>query len=235
MYFPLGVFWKGLPRWLSGKEPTCQCRRQRFDPWVRKIPLEKEMATHSSILAWKIPWTEDPGGLQSMDPQRVQHDWATEHAYFGKSRRFTLMGRLWLSWCVFRTRGNELKWQKFPVFQQTSKALLSQASWQLFKTPCCHTYSKPVVNSPSTSVIKKVLVTQSCLTLCDPVDSSLAGSSVHGIFQAKILQWVAIPFSWGSSQLRDQTWIPHIASRFFTIWATRKPNKIKHYSKKSQW
>ena len=48
------------------KEPTCQCRRHkrcRFDPWVGKIPLEKEMATHSSILAWKIPWTEEPGGL----------------------------------------------------------------------------------------------------------------------------------------------------------------------------
>ena len=37
-------------------------------------PLEKEMATHSSILAWEIPWTEDPGGLQSMGPQRVRHD-----------------------------------------------------------------------------------------------------------------------------------------------------------------
>ena len=40
-------------------------------------PLEKEMATHSSILAWKISWTEEPGGLQSMGSQRVGHDWAT--------------------------------------------------------------------------------------------------------------------------------------------------------------
>ena len=40
-------------------------------------PLEKEMATHSSTLAWKIPWTEEPGGLQSMGSQRVRHDWAT--------------------------------------------------------------------------------------------------------------------------------------------------------------
>ena len=44
---------------------------------VRKIPLEKEMATHSSTLAWKIPWTEEPGRLQSMGPQRVGHDWET--------------------------------------------------------------------------------------------------------------------------------------------------------------
>ena len=41
----------------------------------RKDPLEKEMATHSSILAWKIPWTEDPGRLQSMGSQKVRHDW----------------------------------------------------------------------------------------------------------------------------------------------------------------
>ena len=50
----------------SGKEPTCRCsrhRRHRFNPWVGKIPLEEGMATHSSILAWRIPWTEEPGGL----------------------------------------------------------------------------------------------------------------------------------------------------------------------------
>ena len=41
-------------------------------------PLEKEMATHSSILAWKIPWTEDPGGLQSKGSQKVRHDWVGE-------------------------------------------------------------------------------------------------------------------------------------------------------------
>ena len=46
------------------------------------------------------------------------------------------------------------------------------------------------------------------------------GSSVHGILQARILEWVAIPFSKGSSRLRDQTWVSHIAHRFFTIWAT---------------
>ena len=52
-----------------------QCRRLRFDPWVRKKdPLEKEMATHSSILAWDSPWREKPGRLQSMESQRVRHD-----------------------------------------------------------------------------------------------------------------------------------------------------------------
>ena len=46
--------------------------RDTFDPWVRKIPLEKEMATHSSILALEISWTEEPGGLQSMESQKSQ-------------------------------------------------------------------------------------------------------------------------------------------------------------------
>ena len=45
-----------------------------FDSWVGKMPLEKEMATRSSTLAWEIPWTEEPGGLQSMGSQRVGDD-----------------------------------------------------------------------------------------------------------------------------------------------------------------
>ena len=55
--------------WLSGKELAFQCRRHKrhgFDPWVRKIPLEEEMATRSSILDRKIPWTNEPGGLQPL-------------------------------------------------------------------------------------------------------------------------------------------------------------------------
>ena len=51
----------------------------RFDSRVRKDPLEEEMATHCSILAWKILWTEEPGRLQSMGSQRVRHDLATDH------------------------------------------------------------------------------------------------------------------------------------------------------------
>ena len=54
------------------------------------------------------------------------------------------------------------------------------------------------------------------------MDRSLPGSSVHGILQARILEWVAIPFSRGSSQARDQTQDSWVAGRFFTIWATRE-------------
>ena len=67
-----------------------------------------------------------------------------------------------------------------------------------------------------------MLVTQSCLTLCDPVDCSLLGSSVLGILQATILEWVVNSFSRGSSPLRDQIQVSCFASRFFTIWATRE-------------
>ena len=52
-----------------------------------------------------------------------------------------------------------------------------------------------------------MLVIQSCLTLCDPMDCNPPGFSVHGILQARILEWVAIPFSRGCSQPRDQTWV----------------------------
>ena len=65
-------------------------------------------------------------------------------------------------------------------------------------------------------------VAQSCPTLCDPVDCSLPGYSIHGIFQARILEWVAFPFSKGSSQPRDQTQFSCIAGGFFTNWVTRE-------------
>ena len=64
----------------------------------------------------------------------------------------------------------------------------------------------------------KVKVTQSCLILCDSMDCI-----VHGIFQARILEWVAFPFSRGSSQPRDQTQVSRITGRFFTSWASGKP------------
>ena len=65
-------------------------------------------------------------------------------------------------------------------------------------------------------------VAQSCPTLCDPMDYSPPGSSVHGIFQARVLERVAISFSRGSSQHRDRTWVSCIAGRRFIAWATRE-------------
>ena len=68
----------------------------------------------------------------------------------------------------------------------------------------------------------QVFVTQSCWTLCNPMNCSLPGFSVHGILQARILQWVAISSSRGSSQSRDWTWLSCISGGFFTIWAPRE-------------
>ena len=115
--------------------PAIQETRVQF--LHREDPLEKEMEIYSCILAWGIPWTEEPGGLQSIGSQRVGHN--------------------------------------------------------LVKVP------------------------QLCLTLCDPMDCSLPGSSVLGILQARILEWIAIPFSRGSSQPRGRTGVSCIAGRFFTI------------------
>ena len=69
----------------------------------------------------------------------------------------------------------------------------------------------------------EVWAAQSCPTLCDPMDCSLPGSSVHRILWARILEGVAIPFSRGSSPPRAQT--PYTAGRFFTIWATREAHE----------
>ena len=70
------------------------------------------------------------------------------------------------------------------------------------------------------SICVCVLVTQLCQTLCNPMDCSPPGSSVHGILQARILEWIAIFFSKGSSRPRDRAQVSCIAGRFFTIWAT---------------
>ena len=74
----------------------------------------------------------------------------------------------------------------------------------------------------SMQVKEKVVVTQSYPTLCNPMDCSPPDSSVQGILQARILEWVAIPFSRGSSWPRAWTRVSCVASRFFTIWAIGK-------------
>ena len=77
-YFTHSRVYKGFPGGASGKEPACQCRRHEM--WVRSLShkdlLEEGMATHSSILAWRIPWAEEPGGLQSIGSHRVRCNWS---------------------------------------------------------------------------------------------------------------------------------------------------------------
>ena len=92
-----------------------------------------------------------------------------------------------------------------PLFSCVKRGRVSQKHWQLISCVC---------------VCVCVLVAQLCPILCDPMDCSTSGSSVHGILQARILEWIAIPFSRGSSWSRDQTQVSHIAGGFFTFWAT---------------
>ena len=65
-------------------------------------------------------------------------------------------------------------------------------------------------------------VARSCPTLWDPMDCNPPGSSIHGIFQARVLEWGAIAFSRGSSQPRDRSRVSRITGRHFTVWATRE-------------
>ena len=85
-------------------------------------------------------------------------------------------------------------------------------------------FLKPVLPKKPIDVVtvKWSEVAQSCPTLCDPMDCYLPGSSVHGIFHAIVLEWIAISFSRGSSPPRDRTQVSRIVDRRFTIWATRE-------------
>ena len=78
-------------------------------------------------------------------------------------------------------------------------------------------------------------VAQSCPTLWDPMNCSLPGLSVHGIFQARVLEWVAISFSRGSSWPKDWIWVSHTVGRCFALWATREcqHQRIARKDKKS--
>ena len=76
----------GFPQWLSGKESACNAgARDAGSISGLGRSLGEGMAAHSSILAWEIPWREEPGGLQSLGSQRVRNDWACTHAPEGFS------------------------------------------------------------------------------------------------------------------------------------------------------
>ena len=139
--------------------------RTRLSDFTFTFPfhaLEKEMATHSSALAWRIPGTGEPGRLPSMGSYRVGQDWSDLAAAAAAAE---------------------------------TKDWIDQV---------------------------KVLLTQIYPILCKTMNYSQPGSSVPGILQARILEWVAIPISRGSFWLRDQTQVSCMAGKFFTIWATRE-------------
>ena len=160
--------------------------------WVQSLgqedPLEEEITTHSSIPAWRIPWTEDP--MDGILP--------------GSSVYWILQARI-LEWVIVSfSRGSSWPrdWTRVSCIFCTGRWILYH--WATWLGCMC----------------AKSL--QSCLTLCDPMDYSPPGSSVHRIFKARILEWVTISFSRGSSWPRDWTHIFCIADGFFTtepLWS----------------
>ena len=93
-----------------------------------------------------------------------------------------------------------------------------------------HRTTSTTKNYPPLNIDSEGEVTQSCPTLCDPMNCSLPGSSIHGILQARVLEWVAISFSRGSSRPRDRTWVSCIVGRCFTIWATREVSAVATFN-----
>ena len=96
--------------------------------------------------------------------------------------------------------------------QNTTVAIMQK--W----TPCVTIFERRYIHC--------ITFTELCPALCDPMDYSPPGSSVHGIFQARIQEWVAIPFSRRSSRPRDWTQVSCIVGRFFTIEATREAHSL---------
>ena len=128
--------------------------------------------------------------LRGLQPSKLLCPWD----FPGKN---TGMGCHFLPQGIFPTQG--LKPCLFPLLHSQLGSLPLVATWEAL-------YKHSVQFS---------LVAQLCLTLCDPMDCSPPGSSVHGISQARTLEWVVISFSRGSSQLRYRTLISHIAGGFF--------------------
>ena len=164
------------------------------ETWVRSLgredPLEKEMATHSSILAWRIQWTEEPGGLQSMG---LQSRTGLNNFTFTFLPNGFIYTNINISLCLLTPRelcplnsaqicGMFLGNIHMPCLARL--CLFFRTLEGILICCCC------------------CLVTKSCLTLCHPMNCSPPGFSVHGTSQARILEWVAISFSKESTRHR---------------------------------
>ena len=179
----------------NGLPPVAQ-RLKRLpamqETWVRSLgqedPLEKEMAPHSSILAWRIPWTEEPGRLQSTGSQRLGHDWATS-LHFALCNSTSLL-RFWILFACVHV------W----LIQPRGQCVGGRAQ----VVPCIHC-------SMLLGCRMCMLRHFSRVWLCDPMNCGLPGSSVCGILQARILEWVAMPSSRGSSPPMDPTHVYYVS------------------------
>ena len=147
--------------------------------------LEKEMATHSSVLAWRIPGTGEPGGLPSMGSHRVGHDWS-DLASSSSSKCLKICSDS-------HPKPKPNLWSFVQSNQDVFKYYFI-VSYRILQFLCVY-----------------VCWLTSCYILCDPVDCSPPSFSFHGILQQRILEWVALPSSRGSSRPRDRTHISWVS------------------------
>ena len=185
------------------------------------------MATHSSVLAWRIPGTGEPGGLPSMGSHRVGHDWSDLAAAAESSgvSASLLLSCLYLNARLLFPTGTSgptpscltlflalsaLFEIKSKLYQSGSQSSISLCLYFLIFIAWLH--QCVVVQSVESEVA------QSCPTVCDPMGCSLPGSSVHGIFQARVLEWVAISFSSASKWKVKVKSLSHVGL-FTTPWA----------------
>ena len=161
------------------------------ETWVRSLgwedPLEKEMATHSSIFAWRILWMEEPGGLQSTGLQ--SWTWLSD---------FTLHFIIFFK-CLLR------------VILKLHNGVVSPLC-SCFHFNLIGSISRVGIMSFIYVCMLHAKSLQSCPTLCDSVDCSPWGSSVNGDRESsRILEWVAMPFSRDSSWPRDRICVSYIS------------------------
>ena len=134
-------------------------------------PLEKGMATHSSILAWKVPWTEEPGRLQSIGSQRVRHDWAT-------NTNFIIGHRIQTS--LFQCKNNSFSFE-FSSVQSLSHVRLFVTPWTTARQA-----SLSITNSqslPKPMSIESVIAIQPSHPLSSPSPPALNLSQHQGLFK----------------------------------------------------
>ena len=159
-----------------------------------KDPLEKGKATHSSILAQRIPWTILFGS------QTVGHDWATFTFHGDSLKKIGIKLQYDLAMPLLGIYPEKTTIQKVPQYSV-------QHYWHSQdRSDICQKMSKCF----EVWKVEESEVAQSCPIFCSPMDYSLPGSSVHGIFQARILEWVAISFSRRSSWPRNLTQVSSI-------------------------
>ena len=191
------IYTYGVPR---DKESTCQCRKWGFNSWVGKIPWSRKWQPTPVFLPGEPPWTEEPGRLQPMGSQIVEHDWVTENAHTYKYTYIHI--HIYIMEYCSPIRKEILSfsttWMKFEGF------MLSEMSQTKTSTTC-------------------VLSHFSCVQLfATPWTVAFRFPLSIWILQERILEWVAMPSSRGSSQPRVSCSCC-IAGEFFTTEPQGRP------------